>query len=160
MFEEFNRVAVKGELGLAKTFVAMEKARRLARNGKRVLLLCFNRPLADFLAKRAEGFVVETFHKFAAQFCKRASIPFKEPADDSKKEEFWSTEAAVLLHQAMQVYPDERYDAVIVDEAQDFKPDWWIPVEGLLKNTSSSISTFSMTLISKFMAEALRRISV
>jgi DNA helicase IV len=138
MFEEFNRVAVKGGAGTGKTFVAMEKARRLSKNGKRVLLLCFNRPLADFLAKRADGFVVETFHRFASQLCKRASIQFKEPSEDNKKDDFWSAEAADLLQQAMEVYPDERYDAVIVDEAQDFKPVWWIPVEGLLKSSSNS----------------------
>jgi ATP:corrinoid adenosyltransferase len=138
MFEDFPRVAVRGAAGTGKTFVAMEKARRLANIGKRVLMLCFNRPLADFLAKRADGFVVETFHRFASQMCRRAGIAFKEPSEDDQKEEFWTVEAADLLQQALEVYPDERYDAVIVDEAQDFKPVWWIPVEGLLKDSKNS----------------------
>lgn len=139
MFEEFNRVAVKGAAGTGKTLVAMEKARRLAAEGKRVLLLCFNRPLADYLARKAEGFVVETFHRFAKTMCSRAGIKFKEPFDKNEKVNFWHEEAADLLQQALEVYPDERYDAVIVDEAQDFKPVWWIPVETLLADRSDGV---------------------
>ena len=27
-----------------------------------------------------------------------------------------------------------RYDALIVDEAQDFHPDWWVPLQLLLED--------------------------
>lgn len=139
MFEDFNRVAIKGAAGTGKTVVAMEKARRLATEGKRVLLLCYNRPLADHLATKCEGYNVETFHRFARIMCSRAGIPFKEPLDKSQKQKFWDTDAAELLEQALQTYPDERFDAVIVDEAQDFNSDWWIPIETLLGNNDDSI---------------------
>ena len=142
MFEEFSRVAVKGAAGTGKTLVAMEKARRLAANGKRVLVLCFNRPLADHLATLADGFTVDTFHRFAKIMCSRASIPFKVPFEKEAKARFWSNEAADLLSQALEVYPDERYDAVIVDEAQDFQPVWWIPVESLLNESESTFYIF------------------
>lgn len=48
-----NRVAVRGCAGSGKTFLAVEKARRLAEEGYRTLLTCFNRPLADHLKSTA-----------------------------------------------------------------------------------------------------------
>lgn len=138
MFEEFNRVAVKGAAGTGKTVVAMEKARRLAASGKRVLFLCYNRPLADHLSDKAEGYVVETFHRFAKSMCQRAGIKFNEPHEVEQKSKFWDNDAAELLENALQIYPDERYDAVIVDEAQDFKSVWWIPVESMLADGDKS----------------------
>ena len=139
MFDEFHRVAVKGAAGTGKTLVAMEKARRMSDAGKRVLFLCFNRPLADHLSKLADGFTVDTFHGFASSMARRAGIAFKEPHEEEAKEAFWSEDAVELLGQALSSYPDERYDAVIVDEAQDFKPLWWIPVETLLRDRETSV---------------------
>ena len=139
MFDEFNRVAVKGAAGTGKTLVAMEKARRLAEDGKRVLLLCFNEPLAKHLAKLTDEFTIEHFHGFAAKMCRRSGTAFKVPFDEEAKDKFWAEDAAELLGQFLQSYPDERYDAVIVDEAQDFKPLWWLPVESLLRDPKESV---------------------
>jgi superfamily I DNA/RNA helicase len=51
----------------AKTMLALEKAVRLAGDGARTLLLCFNRALADDLAARARerdaGVRVFSFHR-------------------------------------------------------------------------------------------------
>jgi MoxR-like ATPase len=41
-----RRMLFLGTTGPGKTFVAMEKARRLALEGKRVLLTCYNKNLA------------------------------------------------------------------------------------------------------------------
>ena len=39
----------------------------------------------------------------------------------------------VTLLQALDRLADERYDAVIVDEARDFQEYWWVAVEKLLR---------------------------
>ncbi|MBL8809752.1 MAG: ATP-binding domain-containing protein, partial [Planctomycetaceae bacterium] len=80
-----------------------------------------------------------TFHKFARDFAQRAGIPFREPREDRDKANFWSNDAAEILLQSLAVYPDERYDAVIVDEAQDFDPVWWLPVEAMLRDKNQGI---------------------
>ena len=56
-----KRAAIEGAAGTGKTVLAMEKARRLATTGDRVLLLCFNIPLAIHLRRQAQagGFTVE-----------------------------------------------------------------------------------------------------
>ena len=133
-FAEFSRAAIKGAAGTGKTVLAMEKARRMALAGKRVLLLCFNKPLAAHLAREADGaFTVETFHDFCGRLAQRAELPFTPPKDGDKARRFFEEDAALLLLEALERLPDERYDAVVVDEGQDFLPDWWPCLDAALK---------------------------
>ncbi len=127
---EVSRVAVAGAAGTGKTLVAMEKARRLATAGARVLFLCYNRELARKLATEANGFTVTTFHSLCREQSRAAGIPFT--AGDDASQSFWEEEAPDKLIEALDVYPDERWDAVVVDEAQDFQELWWIAIEKLL----------------------------
>ncbi len=54
-FARNPRVIVDGSAGTGKTLLAVEQARRSASAGRRVLLLCFNRALAKWLAEEAGG---------------------------------------------------------------------------------------------------------
>jgi hypothetical protein len=136
---EVPRIAVKGAAGTGKTLVAMEKARRLASEGKRVLFLCYNRPLAEFLAAQAGGFTVKNFHAFCRDLATAAGIPWKPPKERAAARDYWETEPPQQLIEALQAYPDERFDAVIVDEGQDFREYWWIAVEKLLGNPKTGV---------------------
>lgn len=132
---EYPRAAIQGAAGTGKTVLAMEKARRMAGAGKRVLLLCFNKPLAAHLAREAGGeFTVETFHVFCRRMAQRAKLPFEPPKGVAKERRFWAEDAAMRLLEALELLPDERYDAVVVDEGQDFLPDWWPCLDEALKD--------------------------
>ena len=50
-----RRVAVSGGAGTGKTVLALEKARRLAAEGFKTLLTCYNRQLADYLFNDLRG---------------------------------------------------------------------------------------------------------
>ncbi|MDK3256585.1 NERD domain-containing protein/DEAD/DEAH box helicase [Blastococcus capsensis] len=50
----FDRVEIRGGAGSGKTWLAVEKARRLAADGQRVALMCYSRGLAEFLRRRVE----------------------------------------------------------------------------------------------------------
>jgi hypothetical protein len=50
-----RRVAVSGGAGTGKTVLALEKARRLASEGFKTLLTCYNRQLADHLSSLCAG---------------------------------------------------------------------------------------------------------
>lgn len=140
-----DRAAIAGSAGTGKTVLAQEKARRLATTGKRVLLLCFNLPLAEELSAGARDFDVETFHAFCRQLALRAGLPFESPRPGRDKDKrFWAEEAPVLLLDALQQLPAEaRYDAIVVDEAQDFLPDWWPCLdEALRRNRDGTLYAF------------------
>ena len=132
-----NRAAIEGSAGTGKTVLAMEKARRLATTGKRVLLLCFNEPLARDLSQQADGFGVETFHGFGRRLAQRAGLGRFEPEQPDIKDSritFYTQEAPMILLEALEQLPDERYDAIVVDEAQDFLPDWWPCLDSALRH--------------------------
>lgn len=132
-FAEVARVGVKGGAGTGKTVIALELARRWAAEDRRVLFLCYNKPLAGEIAKSADGFTVQTFHSFCSSMARSAGLRFDPPkkGDDS---EFWDTEAPDLLSQALDVLGDDRFHAVVVDEGQDFREYWWLVIEKLLRD--------------------------
>jgi hypothetical protein len=70
MLREVRRASIVGGAGTGKTILAAEKARRLAKEGFRTLLVCFNSALAGLLAAEVEGVTrdtglldVKTFHQ-------------------------------------------------------------------------------------------------
>lgn len=126
------RAAIEGGAGTGKTVLAAEKARRMATTGARVLLLCFNRPLAAYLRSAAEDYEVETFHEFCGKMARRAGLPFEEPTGPGHQD-FWETTAPNLLVDALERLPEARYDAIVVDEGQDFMLDWWTCLDLSLK---------------------------
>lgn len=132
-----KRAAIEGVAGSGKTLLAISQTQRFAREGLRTLLVCYNRPLADWLSRQVpekfrELISVYSFHSLCAQFSKQARIPFL-PAD--KGPSFWEYEAPELLEQACQLLSvEDRFDAVVVDEGQDFSDLWWMVLEKVLRH--------------------------
>lgn len=128
-----RRVAIEGVAGSGKTMLAKRQAETFAEKGLKTLFVCFNKELANWLKQELPGELddlvhVHHFHALCAQLCRRAGISFNPPERNS--EHFWKEEAAYLLLDALE-FIQEQYDAVVVDEAQDFYPDWWEPLEQL-----------------------------
>jgi len=121
------RAHFQGGAGTGKTTLAVEKATRLAAEGAAVLLLCFNRPLRNHLhrgAAGAGGYDVMTFHELCGRTVREADVVVPSaPAAGSQKAFLEETlprafEEAVLSERV------GRFDAILVDEAQDFRPGW------------------------------------
>lgn len=127
--EAVPRAAISGGAGTGKTVLAMEEARRCAKRGARTLFVCYNRGLAAEIRRRlkdAPRVAVMTFHELCAEMTCRAGISRPHGASPTLLfEEIWPE----LLMQAFERLPDERYDAIIVDEGQDFLPVWWTAVD-------------------------------
>ena len=138
-FAEWKRVAVAGGAGTGKTLLAAEKAGRLAKEGIRTLLLCYNRPLAAFLKR---GFSeppkpdIYSFHEFCGVMAAAAKIPVPETSD---RRLLYGKVLPEALVKALEVMPDLRYDAIIVDEGQDFLAEWWPPIELCMRSESDGI---------------------
>lgn len=133
-----RRLLVEGCAGSGKTMLALEKAMRLADAGQRVLLLCFNIPLASWMRSRVIGagsdIDVFHFHGLCENVVVRQGMEF--PVPEESPDEFWNMEAPELLLKALPGHPD-RYDAVIVDEGQDFCSHWWLPVQEMLADAGT-----------------------
>jgi|TARA_R110002051_G_scaffold3396_1_gene18378 hypothetical protein len=126
-----KRACIKGVAGSGKTMLAQAQAEKFADAGMKTLLVCYNKTLAKWLRDNispdySEIITVIHFHGLCSEWCKKARIPFKPPLNDEEK--FWQEDAPDLLIDAID-YLDNNFDAVIVDEGQDFHSDWWIPLE-------------------------------
>ena len=65
LIERFPRVSISGAAGCGKTFIALEKARRIIKTdpGMKVLFVCFNKALAKSLEQmNPESSQIDMFH--------------------------------------------------------------------------------------------------
>lgn len=140
-----KRAVIEGGAGTGKTLLAKERARELAAAGHQTLLLCYNRPLADFLATdtaKNSNLWVMTFHQLCDEFVKRAN---REAGVDLLEEARASQPGGdhfeKVLPLALALAVEElgiQFDAIVVDEGQDFSEDYWLPIQLLLKSDSES----------------------
>lgn len=131
-----RRAAISGCAGSGKTTLAYEKARRLATQGFKTLLTCFNKPLAEEL-NRIEGtpknLVISNFHHFADELAKQAGFP--TPKYDS---EYFDKILPERLIEAVDLL-GSQFDAIVLDEGQDVDDNWWMPLQYLLHNPDDGI---------------------
>ncbi len=127
-----RRAVIAGCAGSGKTLLAVEKARQLAAEGHKVLFTCYNRDLAEHVGITLgyrSLFDVFDFHQLCVRLAIQADLP-GSAFDDSRPDFF--TKA---LPEALMAAVDKRgaqYDAIIVDEGQDFRAEWWDALPWLL----------------------------
>lgn len=129
---DIKRALIQGGAGTGKTVVAMEEALRCAASGRRTLLTCHSRPLARHLQRKlrnVENLTVTGFHALCGQIARQAGLA---AAGGISESEFYESALPNLLYRAMEVQPALRWDAVIVDEGQDFRDEWWIALDACL----------------------------
>jgi len=136
-----RRVAIDGAAGSGKTLLALEQCRRLARQGFRVLFTCYNKALAAWaraalaavLGDAAALVTVASYHDLAADLVRRAGLPVPDlgALDGDALSRYFADELPEQLLEALGALPD-RFDALVVDEGQDFADTWWITLEALL----------------------------
>ena len=138
LLEHIPRMAIFGGAGTGKSLLARLRAQELAQEGKQVLLLCFNIALADAHRKSLgqdpsdENIEVATFHQLCEKRATGAGITWGIPSNPKEAVEFYNETAATLLSEALEKNP-ESWDALVVDEAQDYEPYWWLAISELLK---------------------------
>jgi hypothetical protein len=123
-------VLVEGGAGTGKTLLARHAALRMAQEGRRTLLLCYTEPLARWLAEGARhpALTVMPVKRFAVQLVREAGLA---PGDESAPG-FWREVAERAAIEAAPACAG-RWDAVVVDEGQDFAAEDWLLVEELSK---------------------------
>lgn len=144
LLDRMPRVAIAGCAGSGKTMLAAEKARRLASQGWRVLLTCYNRNLAeflkhDYLAERPPSLDIDNFQKVALDLVRRADK--RTPAhfaDDAQKNRYFRDDLPNQLGEAIDQL-GAQYDAIVVDEGQDFQDNWWLPLQLMLQDPDEGV---------------------
>ncbi|ABQ71372.1 conserved hypothetical protein (plasmid) [Rhizorhabdus wittichii RW1] len=136
---------IKGPAGSGKSLVLAARAARLADEGKSVLVATFNITLWHYLrdlvvrALKVRGghrnVVFVNFHSWCKQVC--MEVGWSEAYDELWKSGDGASvmEAALpsLVASAAAEEDSPRYDAILVDEGQDYRPLWWDTLRRFLK---------------------------
>ena len=132
------RALIAGCAGTGKTPLAVEKARRLAQEGFRVLFTCFNSNLALWTERQFAGsdVVAKNFHSLCYEFAERAGCPIERGSDENDAT-FFARFPDALLDATKK--SEERFDAIVVDEGQDFVDEWWVALTALLVDPEGGI---------------------
>lgn len=108
--DQHQTVAINGAAGTGKTLVAVEKAKRLAKQGDSVLFLCFNYPLKEHLVKEYSynNVFYKTIDKFISEdLCNGTGVDYNKGLN--RLLELCNNEGDQL-----------PYKHIIIDEGQDF----------------------------------------
>lgn len=128
-----RRVVVRGAAGTGKSALARAWTRRALLRGERAMLVCFNLPLADvhrerFATADPAHVTVGGFFEVALGLDGLPPLPIPDDADA----DWWDNVAIGHLHRHWHQVT-ERFDTIVVDEAQDFSPAWIAQLEQLLR---------------------------
>jgi len=130
------RLRIVGTAGSGKTQVTMRFCEKAVEQGDKPLLLCFNRRLADkFIAQAPEGVTVNTYHGFCRDMAESVGIEI----DFNKSDEpgFWRAVQEQLVEADLSAAP--RFDCLVVDEGQDFKPEWYEILQLFLEEDATQL---------------------
>ncbi len=124
-----RRALIEGCAGSGKTIMAVKKARELVAQGRSVLLLAYNVMIGEQLAcavSDLENVTASHYHGFCLDLLRKAEM--EPPARDES--DYWERQIPEAFVRLMQTRPI-KYDAVIVDEGQDFLVEYWLTITEL-----------------------------
>ena len=130
-----RRAVVVGGAGTGKTVLALGRARQYAQEGFRTLLTCYNAPLCQHLKQELTdvGQVdIQTFHSLCLSELRASGKTDIQPSSN-----WWEQLAAEDLIAAVEK-TGTSYDAIVVDEGQDFRPSWLTALMLLLREPDDS----------------------
>ncbi len=119
-----RRVAlIQGCAGSGKTVMAVKKAQELAQHGDRVLLLAYNQLIGERLkeaVQECDGVTASTYHDYCLAALQAAGRVPGGPLDHNYYTQVVPRAFLALVSQSPLVY-----DALVVDEGQDFRREYW-----------------------------------
>lgn len=139
VLRQHHRVEVRGSTGAGKSRLALVQARELTRGlpGEarlQVALVCYSKGhgaqlqrAAALLDPRERPAFVGTFEEFGRSL--------GAPDGDRTDSSYWERQfPAHVADRVARLNTEDRYDAIIVDEGQDFADAWWTPLTHALRD--------------------------
>jgi len=120
-----SRNLVVGAAGTGKTVLVVEQARRQAAEGKKVLLICFNKLLAkkiafSFSSESGGTIDVWNYHQLVISLCQKKGM---RRTVAETWDEFCKSLREVSTEIIASLEPDDLYDYLVMDEGQDLMND-------------------------------------
>lgn len=149
-----SRVIVTGGPGTGKSWLVVDWAKQAIERGDRTAVICFNRPIADQLAGRlpTSGIIASTYHGLITDYLMAHRVKHADEGeavaeDDGtlvirpqQGQEFWDHKPTDFLLRHLDEV-EEKFDTLIIDEAQDMRPHWFDSLEALLEPSGRILMT-------------------
>lgn len=136
---DLPRVAVLGPAGSGKTMLAIWRLMALREAGKKAIYVCFNVDLAAVLRKKHPQ--VAEFIESVDRMLTRIASPLPSGPRDSN---FFTERLPFLaMDAAMGLGVEEKFDAIVIDEAQDFGENRLMALWELLREPTSQWALFA-----------------
>ncbi|CAM3449713.1 NERD domain-containing protein [Nocardioides dubius] len=138
-----NRVEIRGGAGSGKTVLALQQAKELTRGrherkAQRTALLCYSIGLAEHLKRQVAAWSRKDRPAFVGTFEELAASWGVTDFGGRDASQFWEEELPQRMARLAEELPDgKRFDAIVVDEAQDFADSWWTPLLGSLRDQAN-----------------------
>jgi hypothetical protein len=135
---------IKGPAGSGKSLVLAARAAHRAKQGKTVLILTFNITLWHYLkdlvvrglGKPHEMSLIcfRHFHLFCKDVCKEAGLEneykelfeqYQNAGNEKDRNYIFGVAIPELARTALETGRIKTVDTIMVDEGQDYKPEWW-----------------------------------
>ncbi len=128
---------IKGAAGSGKSLVLAARAARLADEGKSVLLATFNITLWHYLRDLVvrglatpanhRNIIFCNFHSWCGQVCKDVgwATAYENLWKDADPRRVLEEYLPRLVARAASAKGARKFDAILVDEGQDYRPLWW-----------------------------------
>lgn len=129
-----RHIRVKGVAGSGKTLVLAQKAANLAQSGKKVLVVSFNITLwhyiRDCISRARYGFSWASIefthlHGFCKNYLRENGEKWGYYDEDDEVFTEIIPQRVIDLHKAGKNRKNRQYDAILIDEGQDYVPRWY-----------------------------------
>ena len=136
-----KRMEIRGGAGSGKTILALTQAKDLTRGqgdrkAQRVALVCYSIGLSQYFKRQLAGVPRQHRPAFVGSFEDLANEWGIDTASHDRNDaDFWERDLAARMAEIAAGLSDGmKFDAVIVDEAQDFADHWWHPLMKALRD--------------------------
>ena len=145
---ENSRIVIKGLAGTGKTLIAAKTAIKKEYKDKRVLVLTKTVGISKFLQvlinkkteKEYENITIISVDKFVNLISRKLSLSVDVvPQEPSARRIFFDVKNPKKCIKIFNDLPKERFDLVIVDEAQDFHINWFDSIKSIANDHGTII---------------------
>jgi hypothetical protein len=127
----YRQVQIVGGAGTGKTFIGIKKAVRDALNGKKVLFVCCNEELSEFVKSKLSQYTTVNVFTYVELMKKLLGKTYDELPTNSNGNKS-------CFEYIDDVPVEKKYDSIVVDEAQDFDIDMGLTIRSLLIDDGKS----------------------